>query len=196
MMMEQILFLVKSVLSQHADAVIISTMIFLVLTVYWRETGRLFFIGWIVRILWLPINLAFIGLWFLSIILSVIVEIIRSSKFLKTVVTLGSAWFAYENMFFIPLVVYIFYVLWFGVDTERVYRGIFFYPKAKRTPPPKIRIPKPLKPNKALKQDKATKRKVKPPPLVVITAKSGGSFENEAGLIAKLEPHLQELINR
>jgi hypothetical protein len=198
--MDKILYFIKALLLQHLGVVMIGALLFLSLAIYWRETGRLFLIGWLVRLLWLPVNVAFIGVWFLSIVLAVIVEIIRNSKFLKTVVTLGSAWFAYENVLFIPVVVYVFYVLWFGVDTERVYQGIFYYPKPKRTPQPSIKVPKPPPPAKiakVMRPEKETKKAAKqPPPLVTITAKVGGSFENEAGLIAKLAPHLQALINR
>lgn len=195
--MNEISYFLSNLLNNHAERLVIGFIAFLPFALYWRETGRLFFIGWIVRILWIPINIAFIFIWLLSIILRVIVDIIRSNNLLKFIVIVGLAWLIYVSIFFTPLSAYVFYIVWYGVDTEGVRKYIFYYPKAKRFNLPKIKVPKPPKSPKVAKSEKKGKEKeTEKPPLVVISAKTSGSFESEEGLISQLPPHLQALINK
>jgi hypothetical protein len=171
---------------------------FLIVAIYWRETGHFAVIGWLVRIVWIPINIVFVFIWIFSIILSLIADMIRGVKLLKFLVFCGIVFLGYWNYYFIPLSVFIFYMVWFGIDTEGVKKYIFFYPQAKRIPAPKIKSPKPLKPPKAAKlfERKEKEKEAEKPPLVKIVVPTNRGFENENAIIGKLEPHLQALISK
>lgn len=183
--------------SLDPELFILGGIVFLLLALVWYQTGRLFLIGWLVKVLWLPINALCALLWVLAaFVVNVFFDILRGFVLLVRLVSLAliglCAFSFYQNSeFSIPLVIIamvFFYLLKFGVKEERLYRWIFYSPQAKRTPAPKAK-------HKKLIEDEP-KAELLPRPLVRLMVKPQGNFETEAQIIDKLDGHLQQLIKR
>jgi hypothetical protein len=183
--------------SLDPDLLIIGGIVFLLLAIFWYQTGRLFLIGWLVKVLWLPINVICAVLWiFTAFVVNIFFDILRGFVLLVrllslTLIALCAFSFYQNSEFAIPLVIVsmvFFYLLKFGVKEERLYRWIFYSPKAKRTPVPKSK-------HRKLQEDEP-KAELLPRPLVRLLVKPQRNFETEAKIINKLDDHLQQLIKR
>jgi hypothetical protein len=195
MVMDEISYFLANILAEletiSLETAVITIALFLPLVIYWRETGRLFFIGWIVRLIFLPINFIFVFIWLFALIFSIFLNGIRIIQSLKALAILALIGIGIYSPYLIPLSGYLFYLLWFGINSEGIKKYIFFYPKAKRTPQPRINQPKAPKIKKSFAREQA---KITEPSLVKIAVSARRSCENETAIIQQLEPHLQALI--
>ncbi len=169
---------------------------FLPLALFWYKTGRLFFIGWIVRVLWLVVNLLCFFLWVFALVVNSFFDLLRSVFLfvgLSSVTLIGLCYYAFANneSYALPLLLatlLFFYLVKFGLDEEKFYNWIYYAPRAIKAPPPKIkRDPKKL-------MDAEKKAELLPRPLVEILLKKPTNFETETEIIEKLDDHLKKLI--
>lgn len=176
-------------------------VVFIVLALYWYNTGRFFLVGWLVKILWLPINFLMTLLWFFAVVFNLFFDFIRNNIMFKRLIFLclvGSLYFIYsvhpEHLIFYSILSFsAFYLVMFGLNEEAIRHKIFYLPTAKRTPARKVRKPKAIKPKKATVSSKGQETG-QPPIVQIATAKPRGKFESEQDIISKLEPHLQQLL--
>jgi hypothetical protein len=174
---------------------------FAVLALYWHNTGRFFLVGWLVKILWLPINAVMAVLWFFAVVFNLFFDFIRNNLIFKRIIFLcliGLIYFIYsvhpEHLFFYSILSFLaFYLVMFGINEEAIRHKIFYLPTAKRIPPLKVRKPKAAKPKKATISSKGQETG-QPPIVQIATDKPRGKFETEQDIISKLEPHLQQLL--
>lgn len=173
--------------------------VFLLLALVWYTTGRFFLIGWLVKILWLPLNVLSVFIWvFAAFGVNVIFDILRSNVAFSRVLSLGLIGacyyvFEYSGEYFVPLLIVsllFFYLLKFGLNENRLYGWIFYSPKARRTPPPK-----PDKEHKKLMEDEK-KAELLPRPLARLLVEQQSGFATEGQIIERLDEHLQRLIKR
>jgi hypothetical protein len=174
---------------------------FAVLALYWHNTGRFFLVGWLVKILWLPINAVMAVLWFFAVVFNLFFDFIRNNLIFKRIIFLcliGLIYFIYSVhpehlILYLILSLLAFYLVMFGLNEEAIRHKIFYLPTAKRTPTRKIRQPKAAKPKKAPLS--GTRQVMDSPPIVQLaTDKPRGKFETEQEIIGKLDPHLQQLL--
>jgi hypothetical protein len=82
--------------------------VFLLFALIWYNTGRFFLIGWLVKILWLPLNVLSVFIWvFAAFGVNVIFDILRSQVAFSRVLSLGligACYYAFEygGEYFIP----------------------------------------------------------------------------------------------
>ena len=167
---------------------------FLLLVMVWYFTGRLFLIGWLVKILWLPINLFCLVLWVFTSFVNSILSLLRINLFFITSVNCGllvACYIAYRDnaAYFMPLAIgtaVFLYLIKFGLDEGLVKSWIFYSPKARRTPKPKTD-------HRKLTQTDQNAEDL-PRPTVRFLAKPQAKFETEAQIIEQLDEHLRRLM--
>jgi len=168
----------------------ISIAAFLIaLVAFWYSTGRFFIVGWMVKIIWLPINILCALLWVIAVIINTILDFIRASKLFRFIMFGLLAWNAYayseapESLVYIaPFSIAVFLILKFGLNDTTIKRWIFTAPQARKSYTPQ---PKKTKLQKEFESDK--NKKLLPPPIVQIVPKNRGKFETFAQLQKRLE---------
>lgn len=161
------------------------------LVIYWRETGRFPVIGWLVRWLYLPINLLACVLWLMLTPLKGLIGLLDYVPVFKLALLLFSVLLCWQNPLFIGFTLLLLLAFTVGINTQRIQARINYYPTAKRTPAPKVKQAKALPAIKPLKPAAPT---LQPPPLVAIAVTRQGSAYSEQQLISALPPHLQTLM--
>lgn len=197
--------IINALLNNPAGVVLpAGVILFLLLAIAWQQTGRFFVVGWLVRLLWLSVNLAAVPLWIAAVVLNIFLDMLRASYgVLRATVILILAFNVVvylENpdglYFTVPPTLIIFYLLKFGVNEERVKGWIFYSPKPRKIPAPR---PKPLR-EKGKKAQKAAPtaaekgREALQPQAVRIVVKRTKETKREADIIALLPAHLRNLI--
>jgi hypothetical protein len=189
--------LLNNILALSPDFLLFLAIGFLLLAVFWYQTGRFFLIGWIVKLIWLAIitPLAF-ALWLVVSIINSIFDTIRGITFLVWFLRLGlifATWQAgtnpeYSGFFpFLLMVLFLFFYLTkYGLPEQKMASWIKYSPKAKQTP---IKKPK----SKPLKIEPTAEEL--PRPEVKPLLKKQGNFETEAEIINRLDAHLKNLIS-
>ena len=172
----------------------IPAALFVVLALYWHETGRFPLVGDIVRILWIPINLIYAGLWVIGGVLSLILDIMGLFPNVKPAILFFTLILSLQDSRFYILLAFLFLLFWQGVDTGRLRYGMNHYPRAKRTPERPAPRAKTEKPKPAPKLPQRKESPPIPPPLVTIAAAARGRVHGEQELIQLLPPHLGQLI--
>ena len=179
-----------------ADGLLYGGAAFLLLATFWYQTGRLFLVGWIVWVLWLPVRIICIPIWFTVLKMNDIFDFLRSKfifKLLFNLIFTVILYFAYQANSIVFAVAWLVYfgsylLIRFGLDEERFYRWIKYYPKAKRIPAAKT--DKAFK--KLMEADK--KAELLPRPLVKFLLKPQTKIETEAEIMENLDEHLKQLI--
>jgi len=188
-------------LARHEPAILHWTgVISLIVIPIWFFTGYLRFVGWLVRLWWLQINALFCPVWWFFAVLGYIY--LRYSKLFWV---LGGSLVVFVVMvtpqgreatgLVVAIMVGVL-LLWLGTINRYFFRRmVSFYPTALRTPAPFLRIPTPST-DKPSGGGWFTR---KPPaeaqtPLVRIKAAYSGGHDNEAKIVGKLPPHLQNLL--
>jgi hypothetical protein len=170
---------------------------FLIIGLFWYNTGRFFLIGWIVKILWFftitPV--AFI-VWLIASVINSVFDTIRGITVLVWLVRgilIFADWYAFNNAEyndFLPFLLIVsfvfFYLTKYGLPEQKISSWIKYSPKARRTPTKQQKL-KPIK-TEPMAEDL-------PHPQVKPVLKKQGYFETEAEIKTKLDAHLQQLIN-
>lgn len=183
---------------------ILEIIAFIGLALYWYNTGNFFIIGWIVKILWLPINILCVFLWIAAVFINrLILDFIRNNYKLKIIVFGALIWACYyaniyePTLFIFSIICAVIFSLLiiFGINEDLIKAGIFYLPSTKRTPIKKIKKPKARKPEKQ-KSNPVNEKKQKHEalPVVQILATDGSKFETEREIISKLPQHLKDLM--
>lgn len=175
--------------------------VFVVLALYWYNTGRFFLVGWLVKILWLPINFLMALLWFFAVVFNLFFDFIRNNIIFKRLIFLcliGLIYFIYSVhpahlLAYSFLSFFIFYLVMFGINEEAIRHKIFYLPTAKCSVYRSVSKPKTIKPKKATVSGKGQETG-QPPIVQIATDKPRGKFETEQDIISKLDPHLQQLL--
>lgn len=172
----------------------IPAFIFLCLAAYWRQSGRFPVIGFLVRLLYIPINLLALVLWVVCEFINGLSKALRNwqsfsgvTLFVLILLTLKDIGYFFSIPAFLLL-------LRFRVDTSNLSELATYYPRAKRTPEP--RPAKPPCPARAAAPPIPGKPTppAAPPPVVQVAASVSGSPRKASQLISELPPHLQALI--
>lgn len=184
------------------ETFIAAAVLFVVLALVWWQTGRFAVIGFIVRLLWLPINLLTFTLWMVAIVMNRVFDTIRNVGFLNRaitiVLTLACIWSYFEAPALlyglVPFTLLLFYFISFGIDEQRLRYAIFYLPKPKRLLQKSIRTPKEGRAEKSTKSANKKGQASEKIPVVAIVAKTSKNYENEAEIIQQLDPHLRQLM--
>jgi hypothetical protein len=182
----------------HNNYVIYGISVFLLLAIFWYQTGRFFLIGWLVKIAWLPVNVTCFFLWIFTSFVNSAFNILRANFWFITALNVGLLVFCYISYrdnapYFIQQVIatlVFFYLIKFGLDEGRVKTWITYSPQAKRTP-----ALKPKHEHKKLKKAEIIAEEL-PFQTVKTLVRPQKDFETEAEIISNLDNHLQQLMKR
>lgn len=181
-------------LALNYPAYSIPAFIFLILAAYWRQTGRFPAIGFLVRLLYIPINLLALSLWVVFGFLNGLSKALCSWQsfsgvllFVLILLTLKDIGYFFSIPAFLLL-------LRFRVDTTTLSGLVTYYPRAKRQAEPRpVKPPRPVKAAAPTFPGKPA-QPAAPPPVVQVAASVSGSQRKASQLISELPPHLQALI--
>jgi hypothetical protein len=170
----------------------IPAFIFLCLAAYWRQTGRFPVVGFLVRLLYLPINLLASVLFVVGKVINAFLDLLDMFAPLKGLTFLLLIIMGLENGYYFLLAGVLALLLRFGLETEPLRYTASYYPRAKRRPQPKPKAAKPAP--KAVPPRNKPEPMPAAPPIVQVAAPALGSSHPFSQLVNELPPHLQALV--
>jgi hypothetical protein len=192
--------IMDKVLSQPSSDLVANLIIgsIILLVALWFFTGRLSFIGWLMRLLWLPINATFFAMWLLLSFLGTLYDRKKFNFLWLFAVLMILALFEEigllldnksENFEAAVIRGAIFTItLWFcTIYREHIKRIANFYPRPLRTPQKKeTRAYNPTESVEYLPKEQA--------PIVKIHASRSSGHDDESKIVQNLPQHLQDLL--
>lgn len=172
----------------------IPAFLFLIFASIWRQTGRFPVVGYIVRLLYLPINFVFLVLWLASSLLLAVSRLLRFSQSFSGVLLFVLILLTLKDIDYFFTIPAFFLLLVFRADTEALREKITYYPRARRRPPPKQKPARPLPAPKAAPLPNKPQPAPAAPPIVQVAASVGAAPYKFNQLIGELPPHLRELV--
>lgn len=168
--------------------------VFTILALIWYNTGRFFIVGWIIRLLWLVVNLVCITLWIVVLFLNGFFDSLRSSFIISRIIYLGgvglNVYLYYQDpeilIYTVIPTLTLMYLVKFGINEGRVKGWIFYAPK------PKQKFERPQKAPKA-KADKPPAELTKP--MVRLMVKPQRHCETLEEIKALLAPEQKSLVD-
>jgi len=167
---------------------------FFALALFWYNTGRLFLIGWMVKLLWLvTITPLIICLWLFAWFVNAFIEHIRASAKLKTftiaALFFGGAFCYQEHPDLLPFVgvggfIYL-YLLRYGLNEDKYKRWIGYLPRARKEPEPRER-----KASKTIKKTiikEEQKAELLPKPVVKIAFQQKQKITKESDFLTLMD---------